>query len=207
MWEPRRLHPPPGDMITRVVEVRTLVILPLAELQLELVLATCFINCMSKLAEPAMTGAQMLLLRGRPIFETYLSYVHVYMYVYVWTICIWIDYTYVHTCTRTCIYSHIYIHIYIHIQIYPCVNSIYICAPAGGRGTAELPKLSGTYGNSPWLIPARTRKQNELRVTAFAQTSALLRSHNAVPGTCRETKTLHPKFSFPCRYPKAEIAG
>ena len=65
-----------------IVEVHTLVMLPLAGLQLDLILAACSITCISKLTEPVMNGTQVFLLVGRPIYGTYLC-IYVYMYTYI----------------------------------------------------------------------------------------------------------------------------
>jgi len=70
------------DSALAIVGARTLVILPLAALQLELILAACSITRISKLTEPVMTGTQVFLLVGRPIYGTHLG-IYVYMYTYI----------------------------------------------------------------------------------------------------------------------------
>jgi len=96
------------DSMLAIVEARTLVILPLAGLQVELILTACSLTRIFKLTEPGMTGTQVFLLVGWPIYGTYWC-IYVYMYTYL--------------------YEHyvfeFLIHMYIHIHIYPDIH-IYI---------------------------------------------------------------------------------
>jgi len=113
------IQPPRDHKSTlSIIEARTLVILPLVGLQFKLFLAACSITRISKLAEPVMTGTQVLLLVNQPIYGTYLC-IYVYMYIYMWTLCIWIfnTYIYTHTCINRCTN--------IHTHTYTCTHIIY----------------------------------------------------------------------------------
>jgi hypothetical protein len=73
---------PPLDHESKlaIVEARTLVILPLAGLQFELILAVCFITRISKLTEPVMTGPDASV---SPRWSTYIWNTFMYMCIYV----------------------------------------------------------------------------------------------------------------------------